>query len=459
MNFLLQGLKDGSLITQGFSPAALPSSGQVGWRWPQKPPLGAMIDWSHPLAAGLVGAWVFSEGTGTTVGDLARVYGADGALTNGPTWTIGPNGAGLSVASASSQYVACGSIPSLSGASSASIFVMGRRVSGAKLPVGALQSVNNQFGVSLYSDNLIYFMASTGAAATYGTATAPTGDFSAGLSYDGTQATNATRLTGIVNGVPQSLTFTGTIGATLGTGTVWQMGHSTAGAYYGDGRLDLVLVWTGRSLGLSDFTSLQADPWQFFAPPGAWLAQAGQVFLVSASGGWAQGGASLASLAIIASPSGGIADGGVATILIGPGAGPSSLSDPWLAVDDLIPVDNTAILSTWLASPALVPWLRVNQTENLIDSLRIGTLLIVANYSGAVYSNVSLFQIIGPDDAPPGYIEVLDSYDVWAVVQIVNPGPIGSATTVGGMATDPFGASTAGSDPFGTRSTYAGGAL
>jgi len=48
----------------------------------QKPPLGSFINWSHPLANGLVGCWIFNEGTGDTVNDLTlnrnngTIYGA-----------------------------------------------------------------------------------------------------------------------------------------------------------------------------------------------------------------------------------------------------------------------------------------------------------------------------------------------------------------------------------------------
>src|ERR1700733_5775175 len=37
----------------------------LGNRWPHKPPLGYELDFEHPLAQGLVAAWVFNEGTGT----------------------------------------------------------------------------------------------------------------------------------------------------------------------------------------------------------------------------------------------------------------------------------------------------------------------------------------------------------------------------------------------------------
>jgi hypothetical protein len=50
----------------------------------QKPPPGSVLDASHPLAAGLVGAWLFNEGTGTVARDLVQFQ--EGQLRNGPTW-------------------------------------------------------------------------------------------------------------------------------------------------------------------------------------------------------------------------------------------------------------------------------------------------------------------------------------------------------------------------------------
>lgn len=53
----------------------------------QKPPLGAMLDRSHPLAKGLVGCWLMNESLGTII------YNSSGNLTNGVliggTWSGG----------------------------------------------------------------------------------------------------------------------------------------------------------------------------------------------------------------------------------------------------------------------------------------------------------------------------------------------------------------------------------
>ena len=52
----------------------------------QKPWPSEFIDHSHPLAKGLVGAWLMNVGAGDRVYD-SSINGNDGTLTNNPTWT------------------------------------------------------------------------------------------------------------------------------------------------------------------------------------------------------------------------------------------------------------------------------------------------------------------------------------------------------------------------------------
>ena len=69
-------------------------------RFPQtnKPPLGSLINWAHPLAKGLVGCWLMNEGSGNRISDLSG-NGNNGTLigANGlPTWVPGRSGPALS---------------------------------------------------------------------------------------------------------------------------------------------------------------------------------------------------------------------------------------------------------------------------------------------------------------------------------------------------------------------------
>jgi hypothetical protein len=72
-----------------------------------KPPPGAEIDWEHPLAQGLVGAWLFHEGAGLWVNDVSG-RSLPGRGVNNPTRSPSPYGSVLNLASASTQYVTMG---------------------------------------------------------------------------------------------------------------------------------------------------------------------------------------------------------------------------------------------------------------------------------------------------------------------------------------------------------------
>lgn len=69
--------------------------------------------------------------------------------------------------------------------------------------------------------------------------------------YDGSQATNATRQKIYINGINQTLTFAGTVPATLGdagTAIFTLMGQSASGVGFGDGKVGLFKVWVGAAL-------------------------------------------------------------------------------------------------------------------------------------------------------------------------------------------------------------------
>ena len=71
----------------------------------QKPLLGVPVNWSHPLARGLVGCWLMNEGGGNVLCDLVNRFNVTGAGTTGlPTWTAGNRGQALSYVLANAQY-------------------------------------------------------------------------------------------------------------------------------------------------------------------------------------------------------------------------------------------------------------------------------------------------------------------------------------------------------------------
>ena len=69
--------------------------------------------------------------------------------------------------------------------------------------------------------------------------------------YDGAGAANADRQKIYINGINQTLTFGGTVPATLGdasTAVFTLMGNSTGGLGFGNGKVELFKVWVGAAL-------------------------------------------------------------------------------------------------------------------------------------------------------------------------------------------------------------------
>jgi len=61
------------------------------WQSGVKPLLGRQVNWAHPLSKGLVGLWLFNEGSGDIVNDLSG-NGKTGTLQSGVSWSISDYG-------------------------------------------------------------------------------------------------------------------------------------------------------------------------------------------------------------------------------------------------------------------------------------------------------------------------------------------------------------------------------
>jgi len=69
-----------------------------------KPPAGYQLDYSHPLVRGLVGCWLFNEGAGDKIVNLASGIAAPKVGT--PVWSKGQFGPALTFPSGSGSYYA-----------------------------------------------------------------------------------------------------------------------------------------------------------------------------------------------------------------------------------------------------------------------------------------------------------------------------------------------------------------
>ena len=83
------------------------------WQDGLKPLLGTQIDWSNPLAKGLVGLWLMNEGTGNIVQDLSG-NGNTGTFVGTLDWVPGKLGPALSW-NAADEYIDFPTITSIPG--------------------------------------------------------------------------------------------------------------------------------------------------------------------------------------------------------------------------------------------------------------------------------------------------------------------------------------------------------
>jgi len=67
-------------------------------------PQNPVVNRSHPLARGLVGAWAFQDGGGSVLRDISG-NGHDGTIVNSPAWVSTAHGGGLQFVKASTTYV------------------------------------------------------------------------------------------------------------------------------------------------------------------------------------------------------------------------------------------------------------------------------------------------------------------------------------------------------------------
>ena len=91
-------------------------------KWTFKPPLGAKVNFSHPLAKGLVGLWLMNEGGGNKVYDLSGNEN-HGTLTNmdpATDWVGGKDGPAIDF-DGSDDYVDMGDVDTLEGLNAMSV--------------------------------------------------------------------------------------------------------------------------------------------------------------------------------------------------------------------------------------------------------------------------------------------------------------------------------------------------
>jgi hypothetical protein len=225
---------------------------------------------------GLVGAWFCNEGTG---GQLLNCVPSaninNGVFQSGsgsPTWTVGDRGTAIQCTAATgNQYANAGVVDELNGVAQASLFCLGGATPSTKnwvcgCPINGTASA---FQMLLFSGAIYYFVrnGATQQLATGGGA--PTGDFTIGMTFDGTQSTANNRVAAYLNGLTTSGTtpsgtppaslpnFSGLSPASAGD---FLIGADTILSRYQTGRTDLAYLWAGRALTAADYLMLHENP-------------------------------------------------------------------------------------------------------------------------------------------------------------------------------------------------------
>ncbi len=241
--------------------------------------MSARINSGHPLARGLAGVWALNERGGNVAFNAAGTKQNDALFVSTPTWTSD----GINFAAG--PYLDCGSIPALNGATNASLVGAGNIQSSTTLWLsGRAPAVPGSLfpHVQLlhHSDGKTYFVVdAASASARGGVIYSGTGDHVFGLSYDGTQSADATKLKGYIDGIGQALDFTGGAASVPtsipSSSSTWQIGADVPSSRYQTGATYWVILWIGRTLSADEQAYIGGDLnaiWRMFQPAqGAWL--------------------------------------------------------------------------------------------------------------------------------------------------------------------------------------------
>lgn len=208
---------------------------------PKPPPWAVARD--HPLARGLAHFYPLWEGVGPPH-DVIR--GAPAAPSGAPTWIRDAYGAARHYVAASLQYDDLGAWPEVNGASRVTLTVLGRRTASGSIVTGFKgTTTSSELGFYISSDDNIYCMVGNGSDAWRRFTLAGTGWHVYSWVFDGTQATNATRLRAWADGVEQTLNDFGTIPATIpATADHFLIGRDQTRGNYSDGDIAAVALHT-----------------------------------------------------------------------------------------------------------------------------------------------------------------------------------------------------------------------
>lgn len=223
-------------------------------RWGSvKPSVGYGVDWSDPIANGLIGCWLFNEGAGGTLFDIARKN--HGTFANAPTWTGGAFGQSLNF-NAANQAVNVSAIPTMANPWTISGWVNWSTITNLASAFGFNNSTNGVY-IGTTATNLK--IASNGETPGNGTTALSTGKwYHLALFWDGT------KLNGYINGkFEYNVTPSGSNwkSATKTQFGVSDVGHTTLSA-----KLDTIRTHS-RALSATEIMRLYTEPFAGIQTP------------------------------------------------------------------------------------------------------------------------------------------------------------------------------------------------
>lgn len=246
----------------------------------QKPPVGAQVDWRHPLASGLVAVWLCNELKG--IAPSVLVVGR-GAIPPRPsvgdiTWVGSTKGSAVKFASSVFQY---GNLGFLDAADNVSC-VLSIRPDSLSQVAGIVQKrrpIGNAWSFGLGYNATSKFTCSVGSAVTadnlyceyeYSTSGWSTTAFQQIIgAYDKTRGATA-RWRCWRNGIEMSATFPQENAISVGTTTdVVEIGRVNNSTLYYAGSIEYIYLYR-RTLQPPDVAWLYEEPFAMFRTPDVW---------------------------------------------------------------------------------------------------------------------------------------------------------------------------------------------
>jgi hypothetical protein len=228
-----------------------------------KPPKGATLNRSHPLAGGLVCAYLFNEGGGLKLYDAVGRTNQTATATGTPTWANGPHGKAV-LCNVASQLFTGGANP-LSGSAIFSVSAWVNISNNSFADVVFLQCYNSGNG-----DGFLFKM-DGGASSKFTFQKSISYSSSTAVSNAVATASKWTHLVGTCNasglltlyvdGVAQTITATRT-GTITNTNTTTILGGTHGASRVNQG--SNFLLWKNRCLTARDVQQLYADSFQMF---------------------------------------------------------------------------------------------------------------------------------------------------------------------------------------------------